>query len=128
MQNAAARAYFQTRVNTTTQEEVIILLFEAAIKYLKQAKEKIKEKNYAEKGLLIYRTLDIISELDGSLNIEKGGDIARNLHNLYVYCQSRLLVANLKLKCDIIDEVIHILKQIGSAFAEIVQKNKFSGA
>ena len=128
MQNAAARAYFQTRVNTTTQEEVIILLFEAAIKYLKQAKEKIKEKNYAEKGLLISRTLDIISELDGSLNIEKGGDIARNLHNLYVYCQSRLLVANLKLKCDIIDEVIHILKQIGSAFAEIVQKNKFSGA
>ena len=125
MQNAAARAYFQTRVNTTTQEEVIILLFEAAIKYLKQAKEKIKEKNYAEKGLLISRTLDIISELDGSLNIEKGGDIARNLHNLYVYCQSRLLVANLKLKCDIIDEVIHILKQIGSAFAEIVQKNKF---
>ena len=128
MQNAAARAYFQTRVNTTTQEEVIILLFEAAIKYLKQAKEKIKEKNYADKGLLISRTLDIISELDGSLNIEKGGDIARNLHNLYVYCQSRLLVANLKLKCDIIDEVIHILKQIGSAFAEIVQKNKFSGA
>ena len=128
MQNAAARAYFQTRVNTTTQQEVIILLFEAAIKYLKQAKEKIKEKNYAEKGLLISRTLDIISELDGSLNIEKGGDIARNLHNLYVYCQSRLLVANLKLKCDIIDEVIHILKQIGSAFAEIVQKNKFSGA
>jgi len=126
MQNAAARAYFQTRVNTTTQEEVVILLFEAAIKYLKQAKEKIKEKNYAEKGILISKALDIISELDASLNIEKGGDIAKNLHNLYFYCQTRLLTANLKLDCDIIDEVIHILKQIGSAFAEIVQKSDYS--
>ena len=125
MQNAA-RAYFQTKVNTTTQEEVVILLFEAAIKFLQQAKKKIEEKNYAEKGILISKALDIISELDGSLNTERGGEIATNLHNLYYYCQTRLLIANLKLDRGIIDEVIEILKKIGSAFAEIIQKNKLA--
>ena len=123
---SAARAYFQTKVNTTTQEEVVILLFEAAIKFLQQAKEKIEEKNYAEKGILISKALDIISELDASLNTEKGGEIAKNLHALYYYCQTRLLVANLKLDRDIIDEVIEILKKIGSAFTEIIQKNKLA--
>jgi flagellar protein FliS len=123
---SAARAYFQTKVNTTTQEEVVILLFEAAIKFLQQAKKKIEEKNYAEKGILISKALDIISELDGSLNTERGGEIATNLHNLYYYCQTRLLIANLKLDRGIIDEVIEILKKIGSAFAEIIQKNKLA--
>ena len=123
---SAARAYFQTKVNTTTQEEVVILLFEAAIKFLQQAKKKIEEKNYAEKGILISKALDIISELDGSLNTEGGGEIATNLHNLYYYCQTRLLIANLKLDRGIIDEVIEILKKIGSAFAEIIQKNKLA--
>ena len=123
---SAARAYFQTKVNTTTQEELVILLFEAAIRFLQQAKEKIEEKKYAEKGILISRALDIISELDASLNTERGGEIATNLHNLYYYCQTRLLIANLKLDCGIIDEVIEILKKIGSAFAEIIQKNKLA--
>jgi flagellar protein FliS len=120
----AARAYFQTKVNTTTQEELVILLFEAAIRFLQQAKEKIEEKKYAEKGILISRALDIISELDASLNIEKGGEIAKNLHSLYYYCQTRLLVANMNMDCKIIDEVIQILKKIGSAFAEIIEKNR----
>ena len=104
----------------------MILLFEAAIKFLQQAKKKIEEKNYAEKGILISKALDIISELDGSLNTERGGEIATNLHNLYYYCQTRLLIANLKLDRGIIDEVIEILKKIGSAFAEIMQKNKLA--
>ncbi|WP_457571513.1 flagellar export chaperone FliS [Desulfovulcanus sp.] len=123
---SAARAYLQTKVNTTTQEELVVLLFEAAIKFLQQAKEKIKENDFAEKGILISKALDIISELDASLNPEKGGEIAKNLHSLYFYCQTRLLIANLKLDCGIIDEVIDILKKIGSAFAEIIQKNKLA--
>jgi len=122
----AARAYLQTKVNTTTKEELVVLLFEAAIKFLQQAKEKIKENDFAEKGILISKALDIISELNASLNTEKGGEVAKNLHNLYYYCQTRLLIANLKMDCEIIDEVIGILKKIGSAFAEIVQKNKLA--
>ena len=60
-----------------------------AIFFLEQAKVRMQEKNYVQKGILISQALNIIAELDSSLNTEKGGDIARNLHSLYAYCNSR---------------------------------------
>ncbi len=124
MYSNAARAYFSTKVNTTSQEELVVMLFEAAIKFLEQAKIKIEEKDYQEKGNAISKTLDIIAELDSSLNTERGGEVAENLHALYQFCQSRLLMANLKMDVQIIDEVIGMLKEVGSAFAEVIQSQK----
>ncbi|SDN65149.1 flagellar biosynthetic protein FliS [Desulfonauticus submarinus] len=115
----AVQAYLNTKVSTASQKDLVVLIFESAIRYLKQAKEKIKEKDYAQKGILISKALDCIAELDASLNMEKGGDIAKNLHALYFYCQTRLLQANMNLDPKKIDEVISILQQIGTAFAEI---------
>jgi flagellar protein FliS len=115
----AANAYMQTQVTTTTPGHLLVLLYDGAISFLEQAKIHIHEKNYAQKGILISQALDIIAELDGSLNTEKGGDIAKNLHSLYIYCNSRLLSANLKMEIEPIDEVIGILSTFRSAFAEI---------
>jgi flagellar protein FliS len=118
--NNAAQAYLKTQVTTTSKEELVILLYDAAIKFLNRAKIKMEEKDMAQKGILISKALDIIAELDGSLNVKQGGDLAKNLHTMYFYCNSRLLKANLELNTQIIDEVIHILSQFRSAFAEIL--------
>jgi flagellar protein FliS len=115
----AANAYMQTHVTTTTPGHIVVLLYDGAITFLEQAKEEIVAKNYAKKGILISQALDIIAELDGSLNNEKGGELAQNLHRLYMYCNTRLLRANLKMDTAIIDEVVGILSSFRSAFAEI---------
>lgn len=117
----AASAYMQTHVTTTTPGHLVVMLYDGAISFLEQAKVRICEKDYARKGVLISQALDIIAELDGSLNTEKGGDIARNLHSLYAYCNSRLLLANLRMEIEPIDEVIGILSSFRSAFAEIAR-------
>lgn len=115
----AANAYMQTKVTTTTPGHLVAMLYDGAITFLEQAKEEIAAKQYAKKGILISQALSIIAELDGSLNTEKGGDIAQNLHRLYMYCNSRLLMANMKMDIAPLDEVIGILSSLGSAFAEI---------
>jgi flagellar protein FliS len=115
----AANAYMQTHVTTTTPGHLVVMLYDGAITFLEQAKEEITAKNFAKKGILISQALDIIAELDGSLNNDKGGELAQNLHRLYVYCNTRLLRANLKMDTAIIDEVIGILSAFRSAFAEI---------
>lgn len=126
MYSNAARAYFNTKVTTTSQEEIVVLLYEAAIKFLEQAKIKMDKKDYQEKGNLISRSLDILAELDASLNAEKGGELAQNLHTMYLFCQTRLVMANLKMDKEMIDEVISMLKSIGSAFSEIVNTKKLN--
>lgn len=115
---SAARSYFQTQVATTTQGDLLIMLFDAALKFLRQAKEKIAAKDYAKKGILISKALDILSELQGTLNAQKGGELAERLQKLYFFCSTRLLAANLKMDATKIDEVVHILTGLRDAFNE----------
>jgi flagellar secretion chaperone FliS len=117
MQNAA-KTYFQTQVTTTNQGDILILLFDGAIKYLTQAREKIVEKNYAQKGILISKVMDIMTELQSSLNAQKGGELAGNLQRLYFYCNTQLLKANIKMDVGIIDEVLHIISGLRDAFSQ----------
>ena len=124
----AAQAYFQTQVTTTSQGQLLIMLYDGAIKYLVQAKEKITARDVAGKGILISRALDVLNELDGSLNLEKGGDLADNLHKLYFFCSTRLLNANLKQDIALIDEVLHILGGLRGAYAQIVDSPEAQAA
>lgn len=116
----AAHAYLATQVTTTSQGQLLVMLYDAAIKFLKQAKERIDAKDYAKKGILISRAMDIISELANSLNRDKGGKLADNLDSLYMFCNIRLAKANMKMDTRMIDEVVNILTNIRSAYAQIV--------
>lgn len=114
------QAYFNTTATTTSPGDVIIMLYDGAISFLERAKQKIIEKDYAQKGILISKAMDVIGELDGSLNIDKGGNLAENLHSLYFFCNTHLLQANLKMDTEKIDKVITILTDLRDAFATII--------
>ena len=115
----AAQAYLQTNIATNSPGEIVIMLYDGAIKFLNRAKEQIDKKDYAGKGISISRSMDIINELNESLNIEKGGVLAENLHKLYFWCITRLAMANLKMDTSIIDTVIKVLAGIRSAYVQI---------
>ncbi|MCR5563950.1 MAG: flagellar export chaperone FliS [Desulfovibrio sp.] len=120
--NKAAQAYFQTKVNTTDQGHLLIMLYDGALKYLQQARDKMLAKDYAAKGVLISKVIDIVNELASSLNMEKGGDLSVNLNNLYILCTARLLQANMKMNIECLDSVVKILSGLRSAYAEIVER------
>ncbi len=115
----AANAYLATQVTTTSPGQVLLMLYDGAIKFLTQAKERMDARDYAGKGNLISKALDILNELSSSLNPEKGGDLADNLGQLYFYCSKRLFQANAKMDQAAVDEVIKILNGLRSAFAQI---------
>lgn len=89
-----ANRYKQTAVQTATPGQILILLYEGAIKNVKKASECIDAKDTAGKGLYIGKTHDILNELVNTLNFEVGGDIARNLERLYNFMIEQLIRAN----------------------------------
>ncbi len=115
-----AKAYLATQVETTTQGELLIMLYEAAIKFLKRAKIEIDNKDYAKKGIYISKAMAIIHELSECLNKEKGGDITPKLGQLYLFCTTQLVKANIRLDNKMVDDVINILDGLRSAYAHIV--------
>lgn len=119
--NKAAHAYFQTKVGTTDQGQLLLMLYDGALNYLQQARDKMIAKDYAAKGLLISKVIDIVNELSCTLNMEKGGTLAENLNNLYFLCTARLLQANLKMNVEQLDSVSGILSGLRSAYAQILE-------
>lgn len=116
----AAKAYLVTQVSTSSQGDLLLMLYDTAIKHLHQAIEKMRAKDVAGKGVLISKAINIVSELQESLNKERGGEISKNLFQLYFFCNTRLLTANLKMNPDMVEEVISILTGLRQAFAQIM--------
>ena len=119
--NKAAQAYFQTKVGTTDQGQLLLMLYDGALKFIQQARTKMLANDYAGKGILISKVIDIINELAASLNMDKGGSLAVNLNNLYLLCTARLLRANLKMDMDSLDSVESILSGLRGAYAQIIE-------
>ena len=119
--NKAANAYFQTKVSTTDQGQLLLMLYDGALRYLQQARDKMLAKDFAGKGILISKVIDIVNELSASLNMEKGGSLATNLNNLYILCTARLLQANLKMNIESLDSVVQILSGLRGAYAQIIE-------
>ena len=76
-------AYKKTSVQTASKEQILLMLYQAAIKSCKKAIQAIDEKKVAAKGEHIGKLQDIVIELNNSLDFEIGGDVARELSALY---------------------------------------------
>jgi flagellar protein FliS len=88
-------AYRQTAVTTASKEQVLIMLYEGAIKHLKKASECCQKKDLAGKGVAVGKAHDIIIELSNSLDFNIGGDIAKNLERLYMFMVEQIIQGNM---------------------------------
>ena len=94
--NQAYSAYQKTNVTTASQGKLVVLLYEAAVKNLKLAaglldsEDRLKPADIESFGKHIQKTQAIINELQVSLDMENGGEIAKNLMSLYLYFNSEL--------------------------------------
>ncbi|MCX7979017.1 MAG: flagellar export chaperone FliS, partial [Bdellovibrionaceae bacterium] len=71
--------YKATAIQSASREKVLLMLYEAAIKFTKLGIKACEEKKIAERGMNIGRAYDIIMELNNTLDHKIGGEIAKNL-------------------------------------------------
>jgi flagellar protein FliS len=109
------RAYQKTEVVTADPKKLVILCYEGAISSLKLAKTKLYAQEYEAKGKAVQNALDLLNELRGALNFEKGGEIAKNLESLYAYWTQHIIKAGLNRDPGQFDPVISMLEEIKSA-------------
>jgi flagellar secretion chaperone FliS len=76
------------------------------------------------KGKAIGKAVRLIGQLDATLNMEQGGKIAENLHNLYLYMLGRLTTANLNNDAQIVIEVSDLVRKIKSGWDQIVKDGR----
>lgn len=100
--NNGYAAYQNTNIKTASQGKLVILLYENAVKNLSAAEllidseDKIQPKNMEKFGKFVQKAQAIITELQVSLDMEKGGEISKNLMSLYIFFNQELLDASIK--------------------------------
>ncbi len=107
-----SQAYKKAAVSTVDQRKLIIMLYDGAIKFLTIATDKMEKGDAYEAHRNLIRGKSIIAELLASLNMEAGGEIARNLQRLYTYMFNELIEANLKRDTQRVSQVIDLLKDL----------------
>ncbi len=106
------QAYQQNRISTTDPGTILLALYQGAIDFLRRAKVGIETGDVVEKGQCIQKTLAILSEFQTSLDFEAGGEIAKNLDDLYVYMIDQITTANINNDPKPIDIVMSLLKTL----------------
>ncbi len=109
----------QSRVEAASPHHLILMLMEGALEKINLARGQMEAGNIAQKASNIGWAISIIDGLRASLDLEAGGDIARNLNDLYDYMENRLLEANIKNDTAALDEVKGLLREIREAWAAI---------
>jgi len=102
------------------------MLFDGAIRSLDRALIGFDSTEIGERNVAIHnnleRAVEIIRELNGSLDLETGGQLAETLRNLYGFFEKRLVESNLKKSRKGIDEVMPMLRQLRDAWASMLTR------
>ena len=130
--NNALSSYKETRIKTASQGQLIIMLYDEAVKQLNRGLEllELNASGKKEPGRIeqiskaIMKTEEIITELMVSLDFEQGGEVARSLFSLYSWFNKELLEANISQDIDRIVTVRDMINELRDAWHSIVGKNK----
>jgi flagellar protein FliS len=120
----AAQRYQAVKIETSSPADLVVMLYDGAIRFAREAEEAMKAKNRARAGERVGKCHAILEELLGTLDAEKAPELCDSLCALYAYCMRRLLVANTTQDPEPLAEVVELLLPLRGAWAEIAKSTR----
>lgn len=124
MDGRGYQQYKEQSINTMTQGELLLLLYDELIKRLTQAELALERENYPVFEASVQRGMDIVQYLDDTL--DRQYEISRNLTQLYEYFIYELGRVKIGRRRDPLTHVKNMAGELRDAFRE-AQKNSESG-
>jgi len=119
-------AYRVAAVNTSSSENLVVMLYDGAIRFLGIAIKAFDREDPLDFNFTVHenitRTQAIIRELNRSLDPEKAGELGDHLVSLYDYFDSRLQEANVQKNKEIIEEIRTRLTELRDAWNESINQ------
>lgn len=123
MKNAYLK-YKTTSIQSASREKLLLMMYEAAIKHTKLAIMAAEKKQIADRGMHIGRVYDIILELNNTLDHKVGGEISKNLEQLYMFMTDQLTKANLTGDPQYLRNSLKILETLYDGWTKAIEQLK----
>jgi len=122
--NNPLNIYRKTATTTASPGELVLMLFDGALRFMTAAEIGFQEENFARRNEQIHnnilRAQAIITELQATLNMEVGGEFSENLYRLYDFMQNQLSQANREKNIEKIKVVVGFVQDIREAWAQML--------
>lgn len=119
--------YQKTAVTTASQEKILLMLYEGAIRFVRQGAAAMNAKKIAEKSKYIGKATAILTELMATLDFKVGGELAADLENLYVYMIDKLIEGNMTNNVEFLHQVDNLLSTLYVAWKDVVENPRADG-
>jgi len=116
--------YQQNQVSTASPEQILLMLYDGAIRFTRRAIAGIEENQPDLKGSGVTKAMAIIAEFSNSLDRTIGGHFAEDLDALYDFMMRELTSANLKNDVEKLRNVERLLMDLRQTWGEAVEINK----
>ena len=124
----AYNVYRQTQAQTAAPGELVVMLYRGAARFVASAIDGIQRHDIQAAHTNLVRAQAVITELLDTLDFERGGDIASNLAQIYVYMRSRLIEANLRKDARPALEVGQLLRELLPAWEQATRQGPAASA
>lgn len=118
---ATPNAYRESAVLSAPPEQLVVMLYDGARRFLFQAGVAMGEKRIELANGKLRRAEDIIQYLRNTLDFDQGDEIAKNLEAIYVFCLRQLRQARFDHNPAVLEQVSGLLGQLRESFAAIAQ-------
>lgn len=128
-----ARTYRANSVLTASPGQLVLMLYDGALKALAIAREAFEQpaddvRRIETINTQLLKAQAIINELQGGLNLEAGGEFASTMHRLYDYHNHRLLQANMRKDVAPVIEVERLIRELRDAWAQMLTQQSDGGS
>ena len=114
-----AEAYRQTEARSRSPLELVVMLYDGGVRFVGEAIDADAKREIARRGQAISKAIAIVGELQSTLNVDSGGQLAVDLDKLYGYIQQRLLDVTMKKDTAALQEVQKLLTTLRDAWSQI---------
>ena len=122
------KGYKEMSILSAKPEQLILMLYDGALRFLRQAIKSLEENELETAHNNFIRTQNILTELIASLNFEKGGEIAFNLFRIYEFMHYTLVQANVKKEPEPARQIYDQIKKLRESWASALKNQHNSSA
>jgi flagellar protein FliS len=108
-------------VEAASPVELVVMLYDGALRFLGQAREAIERRDVRAKGEALSRVIAIVGELQATLDMEQGGEVAASLHRLYAYVMDCLVAASVNRDVVPLDDAARVLATLREGWAGLAK-------
>lgn len=124
----AQQFYRQQSIETASPAQLVSMLYHGAIGAIARAEGHLAQQGHEAANRDLQKAQAIVQELQVTLDFERGGSIARNLHSLYTFCTEQLIEGNLRKDPQPLADARDVLVGLAEAWDQMAAQLPETGA